>query len=292
MLYDLRLLISYAYDRPAGAGRQLLRLLPAEVPGIQSCRAAQLTIRPRPEERTDFTDFFGTRVTEIVLPSGHDKVEFEARARVECLTKGPEFDISPPLAALAAEATHVADLSSDAPHHFIAPSPRIAADPAIEAFARDAALGTGSARATLAAVGLALHETLAFDAEATTVETLPAEAFARRSGVCQDFAQIMIAGLRALGMPAAYVSGYLRTEPPPGQPRLEGADAMHAWVRAWCGREAGWIDYDPTNACFADADHIRVGFGRDYGDVAPVAGILRLSGGQTSRQQVDVVPVG
>ena len=92
-----------------------------------------------------------------------------------------------------------------------------------------------------------------FDPEATTVDTPPAEAFARRHGVCQDFAQVMIACLRGVGVPAGYVSGFLRTDPPPGQPRLEGADAMHAWVRAWCGWQAGWIEYDPTNADAAPA---------------------------------------
>ena len=102
---------------------------------------------------------------------------------------------------------------------------------------------------------------------------------------------MMIACLRGVGIPAGYVSGFLRTDPPPGQPRLEGADAMHAWVRAWCGWETGWIEYDPTNAVVAGTDHILVARGRDYGDVAPVKGVLRIAGEQTSEQAVDVVPV-
>ena len=142
------------------------------------------------------------------------------------------------------------------------------------------------------AVGLALHRDMRFDPDATTVDTPPAEAFARRHGVCQDFAQVMIACLRGVGIPAGYVSGFLRTNPPPGQPRLEGADAMHAWVRAWCGWQAGWVEFDPTNAIPAGTDHIVVARGRDYGDVAPVKGILRIAGEQTSEHAVDVVPVG
>ena len=140
------------------------------------------------------------------------------------------------------------------------------------------------------AVGLALHRDMRFDPEATTVDTPPAEAFARRHGVCQDFAQVMIACLRGIGIPAGYVSGFLRTNPPPGQPRLEGADAMHAWVRAWCGWETGWVEFDPTNAVFAGTDHILVARGRDYGDVAPVKGVLRIAGAQTTEHAVDVDP--
>ena len=100
----------------------------------------------------------------------------------------------------------------------------------------------------------------------------------------------MIAGLRGLGVPAGYVSGFLRTIPPPGVARLEGADAMHAWVRAWCGFQTGWVDYDPTNAVFANQDHIQVAFGRDYDDVAPMRGVLRTAGTQKSEQKVDVTP--
>ena len=141
------------------------------------------------------------------------------------------------------------------------------------------------------AVGLALHRDMHFDPEATTVDTPPAEAFARRHGVCQDFAQVMIACLRGVGIPAGYVSGFLRTNPPPGQPRLEGADAMHAWVRAWCGWQAGWVEFDPTNAISAGTDHIVVARGRDYGDVAPVKGVLRIAGEQKTEHAVDVIPV-
>ena len=94
-----------------------------------------------------------------------------------------------------------------------------------------------------------------------------------------------------IGIPAGYVSGFLRTNPPPGKPRLEGADAMHAWVRAWCGWQTGWIEYDPTNALIVGADHILIARGRDYGDVSPVKGVLKIAGDQKSEQAVDVLPV-
>jgi transglutaminase-like putative cysteine protease len=101
----------------------------------------------------------------------------------------------------------------------------------------------------------------------------------------------MIAGLRSIGVPAGYVSGFLRTTPPKGQPRLEGADAMHAWVRAWCGKEGGGVEYDPTNDLMVGTDHVVVGYGRDYADVAPLKGVLRTSGGQAGTHRVDLVPL-
>jgi transglutaminase-like putative cysteine protease len=137
-----------------------------------------------------------------------------------------------------------------------------------------------------------IHRDFAYDPAATDVATPLARAFAARRGVCQDFAHVMIAGLRGLGLPAAYVSGYLRTEPPPGEKRLEGADAMHAWVEAWCGPALGWIGFDPTNGIVAGSDHIVVGHGRDYTDVSPVTGIILSSGTQGHSVAVDVVEVG
>jgi transglutaminase-like putative cysteine protease len=144
-----------------------------------------------------------------------------------------------------------------------------------------------------------IRDDFRFDAKATTVSTPLAEAFALRAGVCQDFAHVMIAGLRGLGLPAAYVSGYLRTRPPPGRPRLRGADASHAWVALWCGAdhgagegigEGGWIGLDPTNACVVRDDHIVVARGRDYGDVAPIDGIVASAGAQKLTVEVDVIP--
>ena len=131
-----------------------------------------------------------------------------------------------------------------------------------------------------------------YDPEATAVSTPLREAFEKRGGVCQDFAHIMIAGLRGLGLPAFYVSGYIRTIPPPGKPRLEGADASHAWVSLWCGQEFGWRDLDPTNALFIGDDHIVVAIGRDYADVSPIDGVILASGAQKLSVRVDVIPVG
>lgn len=291
MLYDIGLTITYSYERGAVAGRHMLRLVPADLPGEQRRVTGWLEVTPEPAERRQIKDFFGNEAVEIVFRETHDEIAFRVSARVDRFAAAARLDIAPDGPRLAEEIAGWRGLGPDAPHHFTGPSPRIAPEPAITAYGAELVRAGMSVTDLVTVIGLALHRDMRFDPEATTVDTPPAEAFARRHGVCQDFAQVMIACLRGLGVPAGYVSGFLRTNPPPGQPRLEGADAMHAWVRAWAGRETGWIEFDPTNAMPAGTDHIVVARGRDYGDVAPVRGVLRISGAQASEQAVDVLPV-
>jgi transglutaminase-like putative cysteine protease len=292
MIYDIGMTIAYEYDRPAVAGRHILRLMPADIPGVQRRITGLLTILPEPAERRQFRDFFGNDAVELAFRDAHDEILFKIGARVERPAASASFDISPPVERLTDEVLDYRALDSEAPHHFLGRSPRTRPTPEMTAYARAQLLSGMSAITAVHAIGLALHRDMRFDPEATTVDTPPMEAFQRRHGVCQDFAQVMIACLRGVGIPAGYVSGFLRTNPPPGKPRLEGADAMHAWVRAWCGWDTGWIEYDPTNAMAAGTDHILVARGRDYGDVAPVKGVLRIVGGQKTEHAVDVIPVG
>jgi transglutaminase-like putative cysteine protease len=291
-VYDITARIRYDYDPPATAGHNILRLMPAEIPGRQRLILGQIAASPDPAERGERVDFFGNRVAEISFRKPAATTAFTLRARVERLAEtGGRLDLSPPLAGLAAQIAEQRSLAAAAPTHFLGPSPRIAPSEEIAAFARTATARAASTRKVVTALGKALHAAMTFDASATTVDTPAAEAFRLRRGVCQDLAHVMITGLRSLGVPAGYVSGYLRTSPPKGQPRLEGADAMHAWVRAWCGRETGWLEYDPTNAIPAGTGHVIVAYGRDYDDVCPVQGILRLSGAQRSSQSVDTRPL-
>lgn len=288
MRYATRIRIDYRFAVAASEGRQLLRLVPQDIAGVQRVIRSGVTVTPEGAETVAFADFFGNHVCEVALPGGQRKVSYLAVAEVERMAPLPPIG-AVALAALQAEIAAVPGLGPWLPHHFRGPSPRIPASAAIADFARDVA--GGDALQAVMALGAAIHGTMTFDAEATTVETTPDEAFEARIGVCQDFAQIMIAGLRGVGVPAAYVSGLIRTEPPPGKARLEGADAMHAWVAAWSGRTCGWVEYDPTNACLVGDQHIVIARGRDYGDVAPVAGVLRMAGGQSSGHVVDVVPL-
>jgi transglutaminase-like putative cysteine protease len=291
MLYDVSLRISYGFGREAASGRQVLRILPPTIPDRQRVIAAALDIRPRASERREGTDFFGNRMVETAHRNIQSEIEFAVTARVQLLASRPGLDLSPPLARLPEVLQRQRGIGPHSPHHFLAPSVRIAPDAAIAAFARDAVRADMTVSGAVAAINAALHRDMRFEAGATDVNTPAGEAFASRRGVCQDFSHIMITALRALGVPAGYVSGLLRTLPPEGQRRLEGADAMHAWVMAWCGEEAGWLEFDPTNGSLVANDHILVARGRDYADVAPVSGVLRTTGVQETRQSVDVTPV-
>jgi len=289
MLYDIRLHLHYDYAAAAGGGRHQIRVLPSTISGVQRVIAASLSFAPAPNERSDFSDFFGNNVTSIAFRDAHDALDIRMSARVSVSRPEPGLDVSPDIARLRQELAAVRSLAPDAPHHFLAGSAHSGIDAAITGYAQDSI--AGSAAGTAMNLCNRIHRDFTYDGEATTVRTRASDAFRLKRGVCQDFSHIMIAGLRGLGIPAGYVSGFLRTIPPKGKPRLEGADAMHAWVKVWCGRDAGWQEFDPTNGMRASNDHITVGYGRDYSDVAPIVGVLKTTGGQVGEQAVDVIPV-
>jgi transglutaminase-like putative cysteine protease len=291
VLYDIRQVTQYSYAVPVPFARQVLRLLPVERPG-QRVVAADLAIRPAPTERHDSFDFFGNRLTTVAFAFPHEALVLETRARVAVeMPERVDFGRAPPFEQIRRQAVAETDLGPRSPVHFLFASRLVAPDDAIGAYV-GASFPPGRPLFE-AAFDLArrVKADFQYDPEATDVTTLPAVAFAKRAGVCQDFAHVMIAGLRAIGLPAAYVSGFLRTEPPPGRPRLEGADATHAWVAVWGGREAGWLGLDPTNGVVAGNDHVVLAIGRDYSDAAPVDGVIVTSGDHTLDVAVDVVPV-
>lgn len=290
MLYDVKLTISYSYASPAAASRTFLRMSPRDLPG-QSVERGRIFTRPTPSFRIAGQDFFGNVTTEMAHDMRIDHIAFCYEGRVNRSAADTSLDLSCRVARLADEIATLRSIAPDSPHHFLGASPRVPHDPEIAAFARSIAGPDMSTMNAVRAISKAVHDGFEFDPDATHVGTATAEAFAARRGVCQDFSHVAISAMRSLGIPAAYVSGFLRTEPPEGQPRLEGADAMHAWVRAWCGIENGWIEIDPTNDVLVSADHITVAYGRDYSDVAPVKGTLRSVGEHTTHHAVDVVPI-
>ena len=292
MLYDIHLRMSYAFGDAAASGRQLLRIIPRSVPGRQRIIATSLDLLPRPHERADTIDFFGNAVVETAYREVQGGLAFQVQARVDRDFAPATLDLSPKLEGLDAILMRHRSLAPLSPHHFTGPSRRVFADEAIAAYARAVTDGAMTVLQAATAINDALFRDMRFDPEATHVDTTAGEAFAKRHGVCQDFSHVMITALRTVGIPAGYVSGYLRTRPPEGQTRLEGADAMHAWVTAWCGEEAGWVDLDPTNGIVVANDHVVVAVGRDYADVAPVSGVLKIAGTQVITQAVDVVAVG
>jgi transglutaminase-like putative cysteine protease len=203
----------------------------------------------------------------------------------------PQAD-DPTLAEVAALARANRDLSPAGPSAYLYPSPLIPLDADIAAWcAQDLDPDRNALEAGIA-LARRIQRDFAFDPTATLVDTPPREAFLKRRGVCQDLTQIMITGLRAAGLPAAYASGYIRTIPPPGQERLIGADATHAWVMLWCGPDRGWVGVDPTNGIWMAGDHVIMAVGRDYAEIAPIDGIVLGSGAQKMDVSVDVAPVG
>jgi transglutaminase-like putative cysteine protease len=291
LLYNIRLHLHYDYERSAAGGRHHIRVMPQTMPGIQRVIASSLSFEPSVAERSEFTDFFANNVTSIIYRNPHETLDVTMTARVNVTRPQTMLDVSPDVPGLQKEIRGLWSIDANAPHHFLTSSPHAMMEPDITAYA---AQSLGNARTVMEVVkdlNKRIHADFKYDGDATDVRTTARQAFDLKAGVCQDFSHVMIAGLRGLGIPAGYVSGFLRTIPPPGKVRLEGADAMHAWVRAWCGREAGWQDFDPTNNMAASNDHITIGYGRDYADVSPILGVLKTSGLQHGKQSVDVIPL-
>lgn len=291
MRYEIILKLDYDYARTVTNARHVLRLMPRNVEGMQRLVAGRLDITPAPAVEDMRFDFFGNAVHGLHYSADHSTIEIALHAHVQRHYHPVSLDLAPSLARLTEELGEWNDLGPDSPLHFLAPSPRIPDAAPFRDFAR-ALLAPGmSTLDAMHAVAAAIHARMTFDGEATEVDTPAIEAFEKGRGVCQDYSHIMIAALRALGIPAGYVSGFLRTIPPPGKERLPGSDAMHAWVRVWCGADVGWREYDPTNALEVADDHVLVGYGRDYADVAPIRGVSRTAGGQEGRHAVDVIPL-
>jgi transglutaminase-like putative cysteine protease len=266
----------YAYGAPVDLGQHLLRMTPLDRP-LQKLLSHSLELTPQPHNVSTFRDHFGNGVHYMAVEAPHDSFAVVLKATVEILPptwreppKGPAWE------ELRARMHGDGFPSPPDVAEFIEPSPLAASDSAAADYARV----SFPEKQPVVTGALDLIERFRADFEyapgATNVSTSVAEVMSHRSGVCQDFAHAMIAGLRGLGLPARYVSGYLRT----GH-ALRGADASHAWVSLWCGETLGWIDFDPTNNVMVRDDHIAVACGRDYSDVTPMRGTI-LGGGRHS----------
>ncbi|MGR6328987.1 transglutaminase family protein [Sphingomonas sp. XXL09] len=288
--YDIRHVTRFDYGGNVRFARCNLRLQPIDWPGQRIADYA-LTVEPAGRLSPARAEAGLANVTRLVVDTPVRSLTIESRARIHVDRLVPMPDASDPtLADIAALARASRDLSAAGPASYLYPSPLIPLDRGIAEYcAADLDSGRGALEAGIA-LARRIQRDFTFDATATLVDTPPHEAFAQRKGVCQDFAQIMITGLRAAGLPAAYASGYIRTIPPPGQPRLVGADATHAWVLLWCGPDHGWVGLDPTNGIWMAGDHIVMAVGRDYAEIAPVDGVVLGSQAQNMSVSVDVAP--
>jgi transglutaminase-like putative cysteine protease len=291
MLYRIKHVTRFEYAQPVAFARCNLRLQPILWSG-QVVEDYRLTITPSGETSPARAEAGLANVVRLVLEVPVRSLTIESSAQVRVDRRIPVSQPSDPtLGEIARLARASRDASPVSPASYLFPSPLIPLDRDIATWcAEDLDPGRGILEAGIA-LARRIQREFAFDTNATLVDTSPHEAFAKRGGVCQDFAQIMISGLRAVGLPAAYVSGYLRTLPPPGQPRLVGADATHAWVLLWCGPDLGWVGVDPTNGIWMAEDHVVMAIGRDYADIAPIDGIMLGSGAQELHVSVDVEPL-
>jgi transglutaminase-like putative cysteine protease len=291
MRYAIRHVTRFDYAQPVAFARCNLRLKPIHWSG-QELEEYALTVEPGGRTSPARAEAGLANVVRLVIdqPARSLTITSSARMTVDRPIPMPLPD-DPTLAEIAVLARTSRDASPAGPASYLFPSTLIPLDREIADWcAEDLDPGRGCLEAGIA-LAQRIQREFEFDPTATLVDTPPREAFVQRGGVCQDFAQIMISGLRAAGLPAAYVSGYLRTLPPPGQPRLVGADATHAWVLLWCGPDRGWIGVDPTNGIWMASDHIVMAIGRDYADIAPIDGIVLGSGAQRMDVSVDVEPL-
>ncbi len=289
MIYEIHQVTSYAYGSFVPFASHVLRLIPLPSPGLEVLEC-DVVVDPQPSEYSVAKDFFGNSITHLSLRSTHKSLSIDSRVVVKLIPPDPIDPATTPAWELVRiEAHRTSSLAPRSPAHQLFATRHVPIDADLLAYA-EPSFPTG--RPILeGAVELMqrIHDEFEYDPSATDVRTPARDAFALRRGVCQDFAHIMIGAMRSLGLPAAYVSGYLRTVPRPGTARLMGADAMHAWVSVWCGREAGWQDLDPTNAMRAGRDHIPLAFGRDYTDVSPIDGVIYDSGSHSMSVAVDVI---
>lgn len=289
--YAVRHETRYAYGSTVDLGLHLLRLTPLAGDG-QKLLDYRLAIAPEPSRNVAFRDHFGNAVHHVAIEAPHDTF---------AVTLDAEVDVARGDAARLGEGQsweEVAGAIRDDGFparpdvaEFAYDSPQAPADPASTRFAAQSFPAGRGIVAGLRNLARRIRHEFAYVPGSTDISTPVARLMEMRRGVCQDFAHVMIAGLRGLGLPARYASGYIRTYPAPGATGLRGADASHAWVSAWCGETIGWVDFDPTNDVVVADEHIAVAYGRDFADVTPLRGVILGGGAHSLDVAVQVTPL-
>jgi transglutaminase-like putative cysteine protease len=290
MIYRILHRTSYKYRSPVSVGNHVACLRPRSLTNHRVVWS-DLHIQPAPATRTERLDYFGNLLCFFTIQEPHNELVVEARSEVTI-----ERDITSWPEQSPAWEDAVEWLASDhSPAgleacQFGFESPRIRGRAEFAAYALESFTPRRPLAEGLLDLTRRIHRDFRFDAKVTNVRTPTEEVFRKRRGVCQDFAHLQIACLRSINLAARYVSGYLRTYPPPGRPRLVGADASHAWVSAYCPG-VGWLDFDPTNDVVPSRGHVILAWGRDYGDVSPLRGLILGGGHHTLKVAVDMEPL-
>jgi transglutaminase-like putative cysteine protease len=286
MRYRVRHTTAYSYRKPVDLASHMLHLSPRALPH-QTIASADLQSIPAPVRSTEAVDHFGNQVTWLFLDMPHAHFEVTMDALVDVAFPAPPAPAATPpwedvVAAARAGGAHWQA------SEFAFESPMVPLDPGAGAYAAQSFPPGRPILAGVRDLTTRIRREFAFRAGVTTISTPVSKVMQLRAGVCQDFTHVMISGLRGLGLPARYVSGYIRTKPPPGQVRRRGADQSHAWVGAWMGPEHGWVDFDPTNDLIVSDEHVVLGWGRDFGDVSPLRGVILGGGKHSLKVSVDL----
>jgi len=283
MYYDITHTTEYDYTESVAIAHHVARLKPRELPH-QECLHHELAIAPAPSVSSTYEDYFGNLVTIVAMQGAHKSLLIRARSSVSVRALDlpnpadtPPWETAADYRTLPFEAVEFVFDSTSSRSQWI-----------VEPYARQSFPPGRPFLEAILDLTARIHDEFTFDPKATTVATPLTEVFAARRGVCQDFARLEVACLRSLGIAARYMSGYMETLPPPGTPRLVGADASHAWLTTFCPG-LGWIPVDPTNNLLPSESHITLAWGRDYNDVSPIRGVILGGGAHALQVHVDVV---
>lgn len=289
MRYTVTHRTAYSYSSAVSLCHNEARLLPRITPW-QICRQSQIDIHPAPALSAEREDFFGNRVLYFAIQDIHQHLEVKFRTEVMVNSRSFfESSTSLPCKEVVRRLRQGLDSEIIEARQFILSSPFIDPSRFLRKYAKDSFPMGRPLLEAVADLNHRIHRDFNYDPHFTTVATPLDHVLENRRGVCQDFAHLAIGCLRSLGLAARYVSGYLETLPPPGQHKLVGADASHAWLAVYLPGE-GWAEFDPTNDCMPGEKYITLAWGRDYGDVAPLKGIMSGGGTHTLEVGVDVEP--
>jgi transglutaminase-like putative cysteine protease len=282
VVYAIDHATEYDYGTAVSVSHHIARLTPRTLPW-QACKAHVLDVDPPAAVVKSHVDYYGNTLTFFATQSAHTRLSVRARSRVVVEARTDSFDDTPAW-EIATDRTR---MPLEALDGVLDPAAGRASAALVAGYARTSFPPGRDLIEAVADLTARIHRDFAYDPHATTVETPLSDVFEARRGVCQDFTRLEVACLRSMGIPARYVSGYLETLPPPGTPRLVGADASHAWVSFHCP-EIGWIDTDPTNNLLPCRSHITLAWGHDFTDVSPIRGVILGGGDHSPRVSVDV----
>jgi transglutaminase-like putative cysteine protease len=290
MIYNISHRTTYKYKYPVSVGDHVACLKPRSFEHNQLL-SNEMHIHPAPKAIVERVDYYGNLLCFFTVREPHRQLVVEAKSKV-AITGDAEANTQPSLAWEESARPLADDCSAEGlqAYQFQFESPRIRTRPEFAGYALVSFTPGRPMREALLDLTSRIHSDFRFDSKVTTVRTTVEEVFKKKHGVCQDFAHVQIACLRSINLAARYVSGYLRTYPPAGKPRLVGADASHAWVSTYC-RGLGWLDMDPTNNVAPSDGHVTLAWGRDYSDVSPLRGLILGGGAHTLEVAVDMEPV-